>query len=403
MKETRGNRLHITFLGKMNTGKSSLINRLFGREISIVSDFAGTTTDVNQKAMELLPLGPVSLLDTAGLDDEGELGGKRVEKTLQTLDRTDIALVVFDNGGIKDCDIALFKELKSRKIPVISIVNKTDIAMPAQKDIEIIKNNSSQIVFLSAKNDTDVISKIKQALILTADEEYINTPELLEGITEKNDTAVLVIPIDKEAPKGRIILPQVQTIRDLLDNRAISVVCGVENLDYTIKNLKTAPKIVITDSQAFKEVNEIIPQNILLTSFSIIFAKLKGDLKTFVKGADVLDEIKNEDKILICESCSHHPVEDDIGRVKIPNLIKKYTGKNLEFDTVANLDAIPADAEKYKLAIQCGGCMVTRTQIMRRLEMLKEKNVPLSNYGLAIAYCNGIFDRVTEIFRKKGI
>lgn len=398
MKETRGNRLHITFLGKMNTGKSSLINRLFGREISIVSDFAGTTTDVNQKAMELLPLGPVSLLDTAGLDDKGELGSKRVEKTLQTLDRTDIALVVFDNGGIKDCDIALFKELKSRKIPVISIVNKTDIAMPAQKDIETIKNNSSQIVFLSAKNDTDVISKIKQALILTADEEYINTPELLEGITEKNDTAVLVIPIDKEAPKGRIILPQVQTIRDLLDNRAISVVCGVENLDYTIKNLKTAPKIVITDSQAFKEVNEIIPQNILLTSFSIIFAKLKGDLKTFVKGTDVLDEIKNEDKILICESCSHHPVEDDIGRVKIPNLIKKYTGKNLIFE-YASGHVFPKDIEKYRLIVHCGACMTNRREVLSRIEIANSKNTAITNYGIVIAKCLKILPRVLKPFK----
>lgn len=398
MKETRGNRLHITFLGKMNTGKSSLINRLFGREISIVSDFAGTTTDVNQKAMELLPLGPVSLLDTAGLDDEGELGSKRVEKTLQALDRTDIALVVFDNGGIKDCDIALFKELKSRKIPVISIVNKTDIAMPAQKDIETIKNNSSQIVFLSAKNDTDVISKLKQALILTADEEYINTPELLEGITEKNDTAVLVIPIDKEAPKGRIILPQVQTIRDLLDNRAISVVCGVENLDYTIKNLKTAPKIVITDSQAFKEVNEIIPQNILLTSFSIIFAKLKGDLKTFVKGTDVLDEIKNEDKILICESCSHHPVEDDIGRVKIPNLIKKYTGKNLIFE-YASGHAFPKDIEKYRLIVHCGACMTNRREVLSRIEIANSKNTAITNYGIVIAKCLKILPRVLKPFK----
>ena len=398
MKETRGNRLHITFLGKMNTGKSSLINRLFGREISIVSDFAGTTTDVNQKAMELLPLGPVCLLDTAGLDDKGELGSKRVEKTLQTLDRTDIALVVFDNGGIKDCDIALFKELKSRKIPVISIVNKTDIAMPAQKDIETIKNNSSQIVFLSAKNDTDVISKIKQALILTADEEYINTPELLEGITEKNDTAVLVIPIDKEAPKGRIILPQVQTIRDLLDNRAISVVCGVENLDYTIKNLKTAPKIVITDSQAFKEVNEIIPQNILLTSFSIIFAKLKGDLKTFVKGADVLDEIKNEDKILICESCSHHPVEDDIGRVKIPNLIKKYTGKNLIFEYASGHN-FPKNIEKYKLIVHCGACMTNRREVLSRIEIANSKNTAITNYGIVIAKCLKILPRVLKPFK----
>lgn len=398
MKETRGNRLHITFLGKMNTGKSSLINRLFNREISIVSDFAGTTTDVNQKAMELLPIGPVSLLDTAGIDDHGELGEKRISKTLEALDRTDVALVVFDNNGLKDCDLELFKELQNRKIPIVSIINKTDIALPDKKDTEIIEKNSKQTIYLSAKDDKDIISKIKQSIILSIDENYINSPKLLENILNKDDIAILVIPIDKEAPKGRIILPQVQTIRDMLDNKAISIVCGTENLKYAIENLKKPPKLVITDSQAFKEVNEIVDKNIQMTSFSIIFAKLKGDLKTFAKGADTLDNIQDGDKILICESCSHHPIEDDIGRVKIPNLIKKYTNKEVTFEHSSG-HAFPKDIEKYKLIIHCGACMTNRREVLSRIEQSLAKNVAISNYGIIIAKCLGILDRALEPFK----
>lgn len=398
MKETRGNRLHITFLGKMNTGKSSLINRLFNREISIVSDFAGTTTDVNQKAMELLPIGPVSLLDTAGIDDHGELGEKRISKTLEALDRTDVALVVFDNNGLKDCDLELFKELQNRKIPIVSIINKTDIALPDKKDTEIIEKNSKQTIYLSAKDDKNIISKIKQSIILSIDENYINSPKLLEHILNKDDIAILVIPIDKEAPKGRIILPQVQTIRDMLDNKAISIVCGTENLKYAIENLKKPPKLVITDSQAFKEVNEIVDKNIQMTSFSIIFAKLKGDLKTFVKGADTLDNIQDGDKILICESCSHHPIEDDIGRVKIPNLIKKYTNKEVTFEHSSG-HAFPKDIEKYKLIIHCGACMTNRREVLSRIEQSLAKNVAITNYGITIAKCLGILDRALEPFK----
>lgn len=398
MKETRGNRLHITFLGKMNTGKSSIINNLFNREISIVSDFAGTTTDVNQKAMELLPLGPVSILDTAGIDDIGELGQKRVNKTLEALDRTDVAVIIFDNTGVKDCDIELFNNLKTKKIPIISIINKTDISLPSENDIKIIENNSNHIIYASAKNDKDVASKIKLGLISVLDSEYIDTPTLLGDVVDKNDTIILVIPIDKEAPKGRIILPQVQTIRDILDNSAISVVCNVQNLKHTIDSLKNPPRLVVTDSQAFKEVSEIVPKNIELTSFSIIFAKLKGDLKAFVQGAKTIDKLQDNDKVLICESCSHHPNEDDIGRVKIPNLIKKYTGKNIIFEHTSG-HIFPNDIERYKLIIHCGACMTNRREVLSRIEKASSKYVAITNYGVAIAKCLNILDRTLEPFK----
>lgn len=398
MKESRGNRLHITFLGKMNTGKSSIINNLFNHEISIVSDFAGTTTDINQKAMELLPLGPVSILDTAGIDDIGELGQKRVNKTLEALDRTDAAIVVFDNTGVKDCDIKLFNDLKTKKIPIISIINKTDISLPSEDDIKIIENNSNHIIYASAKSDEDITSKIKLGLISALDSEYIDTPTLLGDIISKNDTIILVIPIDKEAPKGRIILPQVQTIRDILDNSAISVICNVQNLKHTIENLKNPPRLIVTDSQAFREVSEIAPVDIELTSFSIIFAKLKGDLKTFVQGANAIDKLENNDKVLICESCSHHPNEDDIGRVKIPNLIKKYTGKNIIFEHTSG-HIFPDNIEKYKLIIHCGACMTNRREVLSRIEKATSKHVAITNYGIAIAKCLNILERALEPFK----
>lgn len=398
MKETRGNRLHIAFLGKMNTGKSSIINALFNREISIVSEVKGTTTDINQKAMELLPIGPISVMDTAGLDDCGYLGEKRVKKTLEVLDRTDAAVVVFDYTGVKECDLELFKTLKEMKIPVLSIINKSDTKEPDKSDIETIEKNSNHTIFTSAKCDKEIIGKIKQGLINILSEEQLTQKSLIGDIIGKNDTVVLVIPIDKEAPKGRIILPQVQTIRDILDNNAISVVCGVENLKKTIDNLKTPPKLVITDSQAFKEVNKTVDNKIPLTSFSIIFARIKGDLETFANGAKAIDNLDDNDKILICESCSHHPIEDDIGRVKIPNLIKKYSKKNVEFDHVSG-HVFPNNIEQYKLIIHCGACMTNRREVLSRISHSNSKNVPITNYGIAIAKCLGILDTALKPFR----
>lgn len=397
MKELRANRLHIAFLGKMNTGKSSIINALFNRELSIVSDTKGTTTDVNQKAMELLPLGAVSILDTAGIDDKGELGQKRVSKTYEAINRADVAVFVFDFNGVDEVDIKLFEELKNKKIPILSIINKTDIAEISKKDFEIIKENSKETISLSAKCDKDLRDKIKQALIKILPEDFVNSPKILEGLIEENETAVLVVPIDKEAPKDRLILPQVQTIRNMLDKGAISLVCTPDTLKETLSLLKKPPKIVITDSQAFREVSKIVPEDINLTGFSIIFARLKGDLKTFYEGAGALDSIKDGDKILICESCSHHPIEDDIGTIKIPKLIKNYTGKNVEFKHVSG-HIFPNDIENYKLIIHCGACMTNRREVLSRLNMALSKNVAISNYGIIIAKCTGILNRAIKPF-----
>ena len=398
MKETRGNRLHIAVLGKMNSGKSSVINALFNREISIVSDTKGTTTDVNQKAMELLPIGPVSIMDTAGFDDYGELGDKRVQKTIEVLDRTDAAIVVFDYTGVNACDIELFNILKEKKIPILAFINKTDIKKPDEKDINIIDKNSDCMIFASAKCDKDIPEKIKQGLIKILSEEQLAQKSLLGDIIKNGDTIVLVVPIDKEAPRGRLILPQVQTIRDILDCAAINIVCGVENLKNTIDNLKNPPNLVITDSQAFREVHEIIKDTIALTSFSIIFARQKGDLNTFAAGAKMLDNLDDGDKILICESCSHHPVEDDIGRVKIPSLIKKYSGKNVEFKHVSGHN-FPKDIERYKLIVHCGACMTNRREVLSRIEASSAKNVAITNYGVAIAKCLGILDIALRPFK----
>lgn len=398
MKESRGNRLHIAVLGKMNTGKSSVINALFNREISIVSEVGGTTTDVNQKAMELLPIGPLSIMDTAGFDDSGALGKKRVEKTLEVLNRTDAAIIVFDYNGADEHDLELFKLLKERKIPILSIINKTDIKKPDKNDIDIIDKNSDCIIFVSAKYDKDIPAKIKQGLIKILSEEQLMQKSLLGDIIKTGDTIILVIPIDKEAPKGRIILPQVQTIRDILDCGAVSVCCGVQTLRNTIDNLKNLPSLVITDSQAFREAHEIINGEVALTSFSIVFARQKGDLSTFANGAQVLDKLNDGDKILICESCSHHPVEDDIGRVKIPNLIKKYSGKKIEFEHVSG-HIFPKDIEKYKLIIHCGACMTNRREVLSRIEISSAKNVAITNYGIAIAKCLGILDIALKPFK----
>ena len=398
MKEKRGNRLHITLFGKMNTGKSSIVNKIFNQEISIVSDKAGTTTDINQKAMEMLPIGPVLITDTAGLDDSGELGEKRVKKAYEVLDRTDVAIFCADNNKLIECDFELIKQLKNRKIPILSIINKTDLGQVNPETLKYLQENTECTICLSAKNDNDVTTKIKQGLIQILKDGDINTPSLLEDIVQAGENIIFVIPIDKEAPKGRLILPQVQMIRNALDNNIISTVCTTKDLKGAIESLKKPPKLVITDSQAFCEVDKIVPEDINLTSFSIFFARLKGDLTTFIEGAQELDKINDNDKILICESCSHHPIEDDIGRVKIPNLIKKYTGKNVIFEHLSGHD-FTYDIKKYKLIVHCGACMTNRREVLSRIEKALANNVAITNYGITIAKCLNILDRAIKPFR----
>ena len=398
MQTTKGNRLHIGFFGKRNVGKSSVVNKIIGQELSIVSDTLGTTTDVNQKSMELLPIGPVVLMDTAGIDDVGELGKLRVEKTNSALLRTDIAVMVFDNNPLNESDLEFLKKLKNSSIPVLSLLNKTDTGVMPDWDIKKVEEMSDAVLKVSAVCDgEDFTAKFTEALIKILPDDFIQEVPILSDIVKPLETAVLVIPIDKEAPKGRLILPQVNVLRDLLDIGAASVVCRENELQETLLKLKEHPKIVVTDSQAFKKVAEIVPDDVLLTSFSIIFARLKGDLSAFINGAKKLDRLNDGDKILILESCSHHSVEDDIGKVKIPKLVRAYSGKEIEFEHFSGHD-FPENIDKYALIIHCGACMTNRREILNRINISNSLGVPITNYGITIAKCLKILDRAVKPF-----
>ena len=397
MKELKSNRLHIGIFGKTNVGKSSLLNKITGQDISIVSDIAGTTTDVVEKSMELQPIGAVNFLDSAGIDDNTELGTKRLDKTLKILNRTDIAVLVCDNKGLKNYDKDLIDKFNEINIPFLIIINKTDIEKISDEKLLEIKNLTPNIIITSVKNDNEIIHKFKSILIKLLPNEFINTPKIVADIVPKGSIVILVIPIDKEAPKGRIILPQVQTLRDLLDNGCITLSVRDTELKNAIDNLKTAPSLVITDSQAFKTVRDIIPDNIALTSFSILFARLKGDLSVFVQGAKAIDTLKDKDKVLILESCTHHAIEDDIGKVKIPNLLRKKTGKNLIIDHFSGHDF--PDISNYKLIIHCGACMTNRKEVLSRILLADKAGIPITNYGITISYCLGILDRAIKIFK----
>ena len=397
IKTPRANRLHIGIYGRRNAGKSTIINRLTNQEISIVSPVAGTTTDEVKKAMEFLPVGPVVFIDTAGIDDTGELGEKRIKKTEKIFDRTDIALIVCDFQGWCEYEKKLFEEFKKRNIPVVAIVNKIDLNNISDFNRQEIEKYTKNIILTSAKTDKNLVHNIKKSLIENIPDDFINPPSILGDIIKPKDTVILVVPVDKEAPKGRLILPQVQCIRDILDNNCKAFVVKETELADAILELKTQPKLVVTDSQAFKEVDATVPEEIPLTSFSILFARIKGDLTEFYKGAESIDTLKDGDKVLICESCTHHPIEDDIARVKIPRLIKLKTKKEIEFVHHSGHD-FPQDLKEYRLIIHCGACMTNRREILSRIMKAKDANVPLTNYGIAIAYCLGILKRAIAPF-----
>lgn len=396
MKTLKSMRLHIGIFGKTNVGKSSLLNRITNQDVSIVSNIAGTTTDVVEKTMELLPIGPVNFLDTAGINDSTALSSERIEKTMKIINRTDVAIVVCDYNGIDDYERNLIKKFNELKIPFMIFINKTDEKYPSDSIIEDLKNYTKHILLSSVKTDDLIVFKIKELLVKLLPEDFVNSPKIVGDLIPQGSTVILVIPIDKEAPKGRIILPQVQTLRDLLDNNCVSVVVKESELKSAIDNLKIAPSLVVTDSQAFKNVSEIVPENIPLTSFSILFARLKGDLNTFSQGAKAIEKLQDGDRVLILESCTHHAIEDDIGRVKIPNLLRKKTGKNLIIDNIAGHDF--PDISKYKLIIHCGACMTNRREVLSRILLASENNVPITNYGICISYCLGILPRALKIF-----
>ena len=394
MKSLKSMRLHIGVFGRTNVGKSSLLNKITNQEVSIVSDIAGTTTDVVEKSMELLPVGPVTFLDTAGLDDETELSVQRIEKTMKVVNRIDVAVVVCDFNGIGKFENDLIEKFKELKIPYLIVVNKCDLA-PKSFHIDL-KSELSNIIYTSVKKDEKIVFKFKEALVNLLPEDFVNSPKIVGDLVPAKSTVILVIPIDKEAPKGRIILPQVQTLRDLLDNNCLSYVVKESGLKDALDNLKTPPALVVTDSQAFKKVSEIVPENVSLTSFSILFARLKGDLDEFVNGAKAIENLKDGDMVLILESCTHHAIEDDIGRVKIPNLLRKKTGKNLVIHNYAGHDF--PDIKDYKLIIHCGACMTNRREVLSRVLIANQNNVPITNYGVVISYCLGILPRAIKIF-----
>lgn len=381
-----GERIQIAFFGKRNAGKSSAVNAVTSQQLSVVSDVKGTTTDPVYKAMELLPLGAVMIVDTAGLDDSGELGNLRVEKSLQVLEKTDIAILVIDGTqGKSELDENLIQEFRKRKLPYIIAYNKADLNKPEIK--------STSEICISAKTGEN-IHELKE-LIAKQVCPQTNAKPLISDLIQKNDMIILVIPIDKSAPKGRLILPQQQIIRAALEEGAIPVCCQPEELPEVLK--KISPRMVITDSQAFGKVSKIVPEEIPLTSFSILFARYKGDLELVVRGASALDTLKTGDKVLISEGCTHHRQCNDIGTVKLPKWIAEHAGCQPEFSWTSGTE-FPKDLQEYALVVHCGACMLPPKAVQFRQSTATEQGIPMTNYGTAIAHCHGILKRSLSLF-----
>ena len=384
----KSDRIHIGIFGRRNAGKSSIINAITSQNLAVVSKVKGTTTDPVQKAMELLPLGPVMIIDTHGIDDEGELGKMRVEKSYQVLNKTDIALLVVDgNEGLTQCDKDLIEEIKKRKLPYLIILNKSDEVCN--------RYNIENSIWVSAETKEN-IWELKERISKLVPNENM-TLKIVGDLLDPEDIVVLVVPIDSAAPKGRLILPQQQTIRDVLEAGAISVVTRDTELPQTLKSLGKKPKIVVTDSQAFGKVKNDVPEDILLTSFSILFARYKGDLAEQIKAVKAIDSLKDGDYVLISEGCSHHRQCDDIGTVKIPRWLKEHSGKKINYEFSSGTE-FPRDLSKYKAVIHCGGCTLNEKEMKHRIAVAKEQNVPITNYGIFIAYTQGILKRSLQAF-----
>lgn len=389
---------HIGIFGRRNSGKSSLINLLTGQNIAIVSDTAGTTTDPVKKSIEIFGVGPCVLIDTAGIDDVGELGQQRVEKTMKVLEEIDCAILVITGNQFGEPEERLVRRMKDLATPYMIVHNKADIE-PMSEDLKerLTKGFGVKILDFSVLRK-DGIAPMVELLKKTIPESAYQKVSLLGGIIKPNEVVVLVCPVDSEAPEGRLILPQVMAIRDVLDNECICVVLKETHLQQYLETMPK-PALIVTDSQVFGFVSKIVPPEIPLTSFSIVMARLRGDFDNYVKGTPHLSQLKDGDTVLLLESCTHHNTCEDIGRVKLPRMILKFTGKAINFEYVAGLAPI-THPEKYAIAIQCGGCMSTRKQLLNRTNLFVNQGIPISNYGMALAYMNGIFERVMEAFRK---
>jgi [FeFe] hydrogenase H-cluster maturation GTPase HydF len=392
----KGLRLQIGLFGRRNVGKSSLLNAITRQDVSIVSPTAGTTTDPVEKPMELLPLGPVLFIDTAGVDDEGALGELRVKKTLQVFDRTDLGVLVAEAGVWGSFEEQIVQELLSRKAPLLVVLNKCDLSDPAPAQLARLEELGVKVVRTAAAKGVGVLD-LREALLASAPEGFVDSPAILGDLVGPGELAVLVVPIDKEAPKGRLILPQVQAIRDLLDSDAMALVVKERELRSALALLGRPPKLVVTDSQAFLKVAADTPPEVPLTSFSILMARFKGDLTSQVEGSLAVDGLQGGDRVLVAEACSHHPIGEDIGRVKIPRWLTQYVGGKLEFEHVQGKD-FPDDLSPYKLVIHCGGCTFNRRAMLQRIERCRRAGVPITNYGLVIAYSLGIFERALGPF-----
>jgi len=394
---TKGNRLHIGIFGRRNAGKSSLINAITKQETALVSDVAGTTTDPVYKAMELLPIGPIMLIDTAGIDDVGDLGKLRIEKTAEVIKKTDIAILVFtEKAEWGDFEAKLLQQLRTKQIPVILALNKCDVSSKTDELLREVYELTGERALAISATTKDGMEELKQKLIALAPENWCG-PGFVGDLIEKGDLVVMVVPIDTAAPKGRLILPQVQAIRDVLDNEARALIVKENELAAALDDLKRPPKLIVTDSQVFGKVNTIVPDAIQLTSFSILMARHKGDLRTLVRGAEMVDQLKKGDKILIAEACTHQCQSDDIGRVKIPRWLQQYVGGALDFHWVSG-NTFPNDLTSYKLIIHCGACMINRRAMLSRLETAVQNHVPIVNYGVLIAKLHGILPRVLSPF-----
>jgi [FeFe] hydrogenase H-cluster maturation GTPase HydF len=399
-KTPKALRLQIGIFGRTNVGKSSFLNMVAGQDVAITSPMPGTTTDVVEKTMELLPIGPVVFLDTGGMDDSSVLSEKRIQRTKKIFDRADVVILVTEPEQWTGFEDAVCDEAAAKKAPLIVVVNKTDLGTPTSGFLQGIRNRTEHIVLCSSVDThrrDDHVNHLKQALIEVSPEDFLKPPSLIGDLVPPGGFVMLIVPIDLEAPKGRLILPQVQTIREVLDSDAAVMVVKEREYAATLARLKTPPDIVVCDSQVVLKMVADTPPGVRCTTFSILFSRLKGDLSEMVQGVTAIDELKAGDKVLIAESCSHHAVEDDIGRVKIPRWLRQYTGLELDIRSSAGRD-YPEDLETYKLIIHCGSCMLTRREMLSRIGKAKAKNVPITNYGVAISFVQGVLERTLAPF-----